>query len=500
MSQKTVAIVGAGLAGLSAACFAALNGFKVQVFEHHTVPGGVAAAWKRKGFVFDGGVHFLMGAQSDSSLYPLYRTLGIIDGTKLLPLTHYGTYRDEETGRTIELTRDLDRFLDDVKRHSPEDAPLAAELVAGGKRFAKVDLMRGMVLGDGGGPVAKLRMLWDMRGVFRYMGGKYRTSLGEYGAHCKDPWIGHVVANIFFPPVPLWFGMMLLGQIAGGQLAHFGDGSAEFARSIERRAKHLGAAFAYRSKVERILVENGRAVGVRLYDGREVRADYVVSTADGRETIFDLLQGKYLDAQTAERYETWPLIRPIVVCSYGVNAPYRDAPWLTILRLRKPIQTGEWKAGEMTVRAFPYAPHFAPEGKASIVAAVESEWSHWRKLREDPPAYEAEKARLSGEVLARLGSVFPGVAGKVELRDVATPYTWWRYTFNREGAYEGWFPTTDAIESKIEQTLPGLSNFFMAGQWVRPGGGIPPVLLSGRDAVIKLCRTERQMFRTEPSA
>ena len=46
--RTKVAIIGGGLAGLSAGCYAAMNGFEAHIFEHHTVPGGVAAAWKRE--------------------------------------------------------------------------------------------------------------------------------------------------------------------------------------------------------------------------------------------------------------------------------------------------------------------------------------------------------------------------------------------------------------------------------------------------------------------
>jgi len=54
---KKVIIIGGGLAGLSAGCFAAMNGCETRIFEHHAVTGGVAAAWRRGGYLFDGGGH-----------------------------------------------------------------------------------------------------------------------------------------------------------------------------------------------------------------------------------------------------------------------------------------------------------------------------------------------------------------------------------------------------------------------------------------------------------
>ena len=76
MSDDTVIIIGAGLAGLSAGCYAQMNGYRSHIFEHHRVPGGVAATWKRKGYLIDGGIHFLMGHKPGSGVYELYRDLG----------------------------------------------------------------------------------------------------------------------------------------------------------------------------------------------------------------------------------------------------------------------------------------------------------------------------------------------------------------------------------------------------------------------------------------
>jgi phytoene dehydrogenase-like protein len=83
----------------------------------------------------------------------------------------------------------------------------------------------------------------------------------------------------------------------------------------------------------------------------------------------------------------------------------------------------------------------------------------------------------------------------VEVTDVATPYTTWRYTLNFHGSPEGWLPTTKAIMTNIPRALPGLADFYMAGQWVMPGGGVPPCLYSGKHAVQLLCHHDRRAFR-----
>jgi len=114
MSDKTILIIGAGLAGLSTGCFAQMNGYSSHILEHHSQPGGVAAAWKRHGYLIDGGIHFLMGHRPGTALHELYRQLGILPGTRCVDMTTYGRFTDEVSGRSVDVTRDLHRLAADL--------------------------------------------------------------------------------------------------------------------------------------------------------------------------------------------------------------------------------------------------------------------------------------------------------------------------------------------------------------------------------------------------
>lgn len=61
-SQKTVIIIGAGVAGLSTGIYAQMNGYRSRIYELHAIPGGVLTAWKRKGYLIDGCVDRLAGS------------------------------------------------------------------------------------------------------------------------------------------------------------------------------------------------------------------------------------------------------------------------------------------------------------------------------------------------------------------------------------------------------------------------------------------------------
>ena len=93
--------------------------------------------------------------------------------------------------------------------------------------------------------------------------------------------------------------------------------------------------------------------------------------------------------------------------------------------------------------------------------------------------------------------MIPGFASWVEVRDLATPRTFIRYTNNWHGSFEGWLPTSSSFGKKVPRTIPGLGGFFMVGQWVNPGGGLPPCGMDGRNLAKKLCRAEGRRFRPD---
>jgi phytoene dehydrogenase-like protein len=184
--------------------------------------------------------------------------------------------------------------------------------------------------------------------------------------------------------------------------------------------------------------------------------------------------------------------------SFGVAREFKEEPWLTMVRLEEPFAVGPQPIGEIILRLFNYSDRFAPPGKTVLQVSFETEWEHWRSLYEgDQEGYRAEKERVAAEVLQRLERHYPGISAQVEMTDIATPYTLWRYTRNYRGAYMGWLPTPELIMTAILRTLPGLEDFYMAGQWVMPGGGVPPCLYSGRHVVQMLCRRDGKPFITK---
>jgi phytoene dehydrogenase-like protein len=125
-----------------------------------------------------------------------------------------------------------------------------------------------------------------------------------------------------------------------------------------------------------------------------------------------------------------------------------------------------------------------------------TDYEYWKELKPDRDRYRAEKKQVADTVIAQLDRRYPGLAAQVEMCDVATPTTFERYTGNWKGNHQGWLPTTEHFGLRMSKTLPGLKNFYMAGQWVEPGGGLPLAAVSGRYVTQIICKADKRPFVT----
>jgi phytoene dehydrogenase-like protein len=498
MADKSVVIIGAGLAGLAAGCYGQINGYKTKVFEHHTVPGGVVTSWKRKGYTINYAPHFMWGAGPGESIHRLYLDVGILPKNNMIDRFNYG-FIDGQTGRRLVLSRQLEELAATLIKISPSDAKTVTDLIAGARAVLETGIWD-MGLDkppELSGVMDSAKIMLRIRKVFKYFWGKYAQPVSAFVRDLRDPFLRRLLVNLFLPEVPVWFLCMVLAMCAAGRALLLEDSSLEMARTMESRYKSLGGEIRYSATVEEILIEGGRATGVRLTDGGIHRSDAVISAADGHSTLYKMLGGRYLDDRTERRYRDWPLIRPSVSTTLGAAMEFPDEPYINIITLEKPFAAAGKTIDTVYARLFNYSPRFAPPGKTVVQIDFETEWDYWDQLhRSDAESYRHEKDRIAKELLVRLERYYTGLTAAVEMTDVATPYTVWRYTRNYRGAFMGWLPTPKTINSRVARTLPGLGQFYMAGQWVMPGGGVVPSLYSGRHAIQLICRADGRTFTT----
>jgi phytoene dehydrogenase-like protein len=235
-------------------------------------------------------------------------------------------------------------------------------------------------------------------------------------------------------------------------------------------------------------VENNTARGVKLSDGTVIPADYVISAADGYATIFKMLDGRYVSKEIDHAYKNWELFPPLVQVSFGIGkVVVSESPIL--LNFTKGLKIGRTELPfGYSVMNYSYDNTMAPEGKTTIVMRFESPWNLWKDL--EGVEYMKEKKQIEKDAIMCLEQVYPGITGHIEVTDVATPKTDVRYTGVKDGAYEGFMPSRENMMKGLKMQLPKLKNFYMAGQWLFPGGGLPPSAQSGKWAVQLILKKE----------
>jgi phytoene dehydrogenase-like protein len=242
--------------------------------------------------------------------------------------------------------------------------------------------------------------------------------------------------------------------------------------------------------VEEVLVTNHRATGVRLTDGTLLGADVVVSTASAPETVFRLLAGRYGASEWNARMEQWRLFQPIVLASYGVAQSFDGTPSTLLVEGIDPLTLGGFQNEHLYLRVYNEEPAFAPPGHTVVQAMLSTEYDWWATRGAQ---YQREKDLAAERILTCLDRYLPGVKAGVQMVDIATPLTFWRNARAWRGAFEGWIPTSNAFKH-VPKELPGLERFYMAGQWVEPGGGVPTAVMSGRQVVAIICAALDRRF------
>ncbi|MFO0636000.1 MAG: NAD(P)/FAD-dependent oxidoreductase [Nannocystaceae bacterium] len=488
MNAPSVLVIGGGVAGLATGCYARMSGYRVHLLEHNRELGGVCTAWSREPYLVDGCLRWLIGGAPGGMFRQLYEELGLVPELSMHTLETFARVEDPIEGWSIAYTRDLQQLRAQLSALGPSDGDAIARLcdaaVHAGAMHMPIDAPELTRWRD------RLASLWQQRGLASVM-LHFRGPLGPWlEQHVRSPRLRAALGALGDPRMPAVFLPVLLGALAAGQLQRPEGGTLALRNALLHRFRELGAQSTTGATVEQILLAHGRAIGVQLADGTTLHADAVISAASAPETLTRLLGGRPLDLAWTDRLERWPIFDAIALVSLGVARqwPELDAP--TMVRLREPLRVGDVPLSWLPIEQFA-GPPYAPEGHAVVQSILRSRWGYWSELG---PRYGAAKQALTDAAITALDRRLPGLAAAVRMTDVATPLTFWRHARSWQGAYEGFLPTAESFGATVPKTVPGIANLWLAGQWVEPGGGIPPALLSGRQAVQLLCAEQGRAF------
>ncbi len=488
-----VDIIGAGVAGLCLGIRLQRRGVGTVIYEAGARAGGLCTNWQRGGYDFNGCLHWVLGARSGSSFYDMWRTVVDIDSLRFVDFDERVDIEvPEDDGSTwhFHLYNDVDRFESYMLSLAPEDEeairgwadavrtvmrflpnlpPFPTEPTAFGRAWHYVGLWR----------------MWRMLPLMRKWG---RLTTRSFADTLRNERLCNAVRRLYMDEVRMT--VVIFGQayMASRVAAYPLGGSAALTDLLVRTYESLGGRIEYRARVGKIRVENNKAVGLTLADGRETVADAVCSCADWRWTVGSALGGRYLSAAQALLLDA-PKERffySYVRAHIGIAQDLSYLPHFCRLAVDLTLPDGR-HFDQMEVEINHFDTALAPQGKTTIsvnFTTREGQW--WINLRErDHSAYLDAKMRFIKMVVTTLTDKFKGEIdhAKIEVVDVATPATYHRYTLNALGSSQGWSPQDDLMKRlPVGPTLSGLSHFAMAGHWMEAGGGLPIALYSALKA------------------
>jgi phytoene dehydrogenase-like protein len=488
---RKIVIVGGGVAGLCAAVYARKCGYEVELLEQHDGPGGLATSWKRGDYTFETCLHWLLGSKSDGALHARWREVCDIDSLGFVYAQEYLRLEDEHGG-CLSIYTDVDRLERELLEAAPEDETEIRHLVGAIRQLGDLR-MPGLDEGWEQKALGLVRIMPDLPLLWRLS----HISVEEYGQRFSHPLLRRFFGAGALGRLSVLALIISLGWMSTGNAGYAIGGARALIKLIVERLTTLGGRVRYGAKVEKILVEDDAAVGVQLAGGEIVKADWVLSAADGHATIHEMLGGKYRDEAVDAAFDGLETFPSYLQVSLGVARDLSDQPGYVTRVLDEPLEIDPQTAlPDVSFRLFHFDPTFAPKGKTAVTCFLPTHnFSYWTDLREhDPHAYQAEKHRVAEAVIAILERRMPGIKADIEVTDISTPASVIRFTGNWKGSMEGWLMTPGSGFKSLPLTLPGLRQFLRAGQWVHPGGGLPTGLMTARAAIQAMCRQDQVSF------
>lgn len=518
-------VVGSGMGGLASAALLARHGGKrVLVLERHSTAGGFTHTFRRPGYEWDVGVHYIGQCEPGSPVRMLFDevTNGTLAWAKMpdvydraiLQGERYdlvaGRQRFVETlsARFSGQRASIERYLREVLRSTSRGTPFFADRMLPARMSALLGpLLRAPMYGYSDRtveqvvrPIVRDARLYDV----------LTAQMGDYGLLPRD--------------ASFAIHAMVVGHYLGGGFYPVG-GSAQIAAGAADVIESAGGEIFVAAEVERILVQNGRAVGVRMIDGRELRAPIVVSDAGAPNTYLRLL-----DESVAEPTGLPDRLRALGPSAShlslylgldrtdaelgldGTNLwiypePDRDRAFERFL--------ADWKAPIPLVYAsFPSAkdPSFGARhpGKATVelVTIANIAWlrkwqdARWKKRGAE---YDAWKAEMSERLLEIALRERPSLRGHIAHAELSTPLSTRHFTAHPDGEIYGLThtPARFHLPLRAQTPIPGL---FLTGQDLVTCG-VAGALFGGaltagavlRSAMVKSVM-RRAMGRAAPSA
>ena len=482
MTKPSAIVIGSGFGGLAAAIRLSCKGYHVQVLEKLNAPGGRASVHKQDGFTFDAGPTIITAPYLLEELWTLCGRTFTHDITLKAMEPFYRIRFDDGTWFD---------YSGNDKTMRAEIARFASDDLAGYDRFmVEANMAHKLGFEDLGG--VTFDTIWDLLAAVPNMVRMraWRSIYALVAKHIQNPKLRMVFS---FHPLLIGgnpFSVTSVYSLINTLERRFGvhwamGGTGALIKGLVNLLEERGAQVRCDAPVTRILIENGRAVGVELENGEQLKSDIVVSNADTAWTYKNLVDKKYRNHWTDRKIANGKYSMSLFVWYFGTKKQYHDVPHHMIMlgpRYRE-LLTDIFKRHKLADDFSLYLhrpsasdPSVAPAGCDAfyVLAPVPhlgsgTDWST-----------QAEPFRQAIQDLLEK-TVMPGLGAEVISQKLMTPQDFKDRLWSYQGAAFGleplllqsaWFRPHNRSED-----VPGL---YMVGAGTHPGAGVPGVLMSAK--------------------
>lgn len=454
MQDQDAVIIGSGSGGLIAALALARTGRRVAVFEQHHLPGGYTQSFSIGGFTFSPGVHYIGHLGPGGHLRRIYEGLGVANDLVFLELDPDGYDRVFVGDRQFDIPAGRERFAERLCAQFPGEAAgitgymdtvhrMAEELAWTNPKdlsdWLHMPLRSPTILRHGWRPLARF--------LDKFTRDPYLRAI--LSIQCGDHGLG-----------PSWAPTVLHASVQDyyfeGSCYPRGGGRAIADALVGQIRGHSGAV-ELGVEVERILVEHGKVIGVRLANGTEVRASTVISNADPSVTWGRLVEARHIPAslrgRVAKLRHSVSTVSLFLAVDMDLRAAGLDSGNIWYSRTTDIdasyalAQRGDF-TGVTEIPGIFFSvttlkdPSLRSDGLHTIEAmalATPRAFERWRHLPKGQrgPEYQQLKERLANMILDNVERVVPGVRERVVFHSVATPLTNIHYLRAGEGSIYG---------------------------------------------------------------
>jgi phytoene desaturase len=476
------AVIGSGLGGLAAAIRLGARGYRVTVFEKLEQPGGRACVFRQDGFTFDAGPTIIT---APFVLEELWSQAGATfsDDVTLKPLDPFYNIRFDD-GTVMSCSGDPARMREEIRRIAPGDVAGYDTFMAESEQIYRIGFEQ---LGHVpfSSPLDMLKIAPDLLKL-----GAWRTVHQHVAARVKNPKIRMALSfhPLFiggnpFKVTAIYSMISYLEREFGVHWAMGGTGA--MVRAMVKLIERQGGSIALNSGVDEITCNGNRASGVRLEDGREVKAQIVVSNAETAHTYLKLLRNAPRKRWSDAKLKRARYSMSLFVWYFGTNRNYPDVPHHTILmgpryrELLNDIFERKHLARDFSLylhRPTASDPALAPDGCESfyVLSPVPHQDSGIDWTRRAASYRDAIAAHLEATML-------PGLRQHIVTEKIITPIDFEQRLSSYKGAAFGLEPVLlQSAWFRPNNRSEDIENLFLVGAGTHPGAGIPGVISSAR--------------------